>query len=164
SGRRAAGSAHLLPGRQLRLGRRPDLRGPDEHARRSPRARPGGPLDRHGPRLLPGLSGTGRARPGLYRGRASGECGRGRGRRARPAAEVDFEVWVLDDRERYASRERFPQAQRLLVGDIGTALKELARETINPSFFCLIVTRGHSHDEEALHHLAPTSAGYVGMI
>jgi xanthine dehydrogenase accessory factor len=26
------------------------------------------------------------------------------------------------------------------------------------------VTRGHAHDEEALYHLAKTSAGYLGMI
>jgi xanthine dehydrogenase accessory factor len=26
------------------------------------------------------------------------------------------------------------------------------------------VTRGHAHDEEALYHLASTSAAYVGMI
>jgi xanthine dehydrogenase accessory factor len=30
--------------------------------------------------------------------------------------------------------------------------------------YALIVTRGHSHDEEALYHLAGTPAGYVGMI
>jgi len=28
----------------------------------------------------------------------------------------------------------------------------------------LIVTRGHGHDEEALFHLAPTKAPYVGLI
>jgi xanthine dehydrogenase accessory factor len=82
---------------------------------------------------------------------------------ARLAAEVDFDVWVLDDRERYASRERFPSAQRILVGDIGPTLKQLA-PTLDESFYCLIVTRGHNHDEEALYHLAPTKAGYVGMI
>jgi xanthine dehydrogenase accessory factor len=82
----------------------------------------------------------------------------------RLAAEVDFDVWVLDDRERFASRERFPAAKRLLVGDIGAALQELARSAITPSFFCLIVTRGHAHDEEALYHLARTGASYVGMI
>jgi len=38
---------------------------------------------------------------------------------ARLAAEVDFDIWVLDDREHYASRERFPAARRLIVGDIG---------------------------------------------
>ena len=83
---------------------------------------------------------------------------------ARLAAEVDFEIWVLDDRERYASRERFPSARRLMIGDIGQTLRELAQGDINPSTFCLIVTRGHAHDEEALYHLAATGAGYVGMI
>jgi xanthine dehydrogenase accessory factor len=80
------------------------------------------------------------------------------------ATDVDFDVWVLDDRERYASHERFPQAQRLIVGDIGTTLQELARTAINPSMYCIIVTRGHAHDEEALYHLATTPAGYVGLI
>ncbi len=83
---------------------------------------------------------------------------------ARLAAEVDFEVWVLDDRERYASRERFPTARRLLVGDIGPLLRELAAHEIHPATYCIIVTRGHNHDEEALYHLAGTPAGYVGMI
>jgi xanthine dehydrogenase accessory factor len=82
----------------------------------------------------------------------------------RLAADADFEVWVLDDRERFANRERFPQARRLLVGDIGTTLRELAQQQINPTVYCVVVTRGHNHDEEALYHVAPTSAGYVGMI
>jgi xanthine dehydrogenase accessory factor len=83
---------------------------------------------------------------------------------ARLAAEVDFDIWILDDRQRYASRERFPQAQRLLVGDIGTSLKDLVAGAVNESVYALIVTRGHAHDEEALYHLAPSAAGYVGMI
>jgi xanthine dehydrogenase accessory factor len=82
----------------------------------------------------------------------------------RLAAEVDFDIWVLDDRERYASRERFPQAKRLMVGDIGSNLKKLAEHDITPSVYCIIVTRGHAHDEEALYHLAQTPAGYVGLI
>jgi xanthine dehydrogenase accessory factor len=82
---------------------------------------------------------------------------------ARLAAEVDFEVWVLDDRAAFASSERFPSARRRLVGDIGGRLAELAGD-ITPSVFALIVTRGHAHDEEALYSLARTRAGYVGMI
>ena len=35
---------------------------------------------------------------------------------------------------------------------------------ITPSTYCLIVTRGHNHDEEALFHLADRGARYVGMI
>lgn len=79
------------------------------------------------------------------------------------AADVDFRVWVLDDRDRYASRERFPAADRLLVGDIGRTLRDLA-PTLTPATFAVILTRGHSHDEEALYHLATTACGYVGMI
>ena len=82
---------------------------------------------------------------------------------AKLGADVDFDVWVLDDRAAYASRERFPTAQRHLVGDIGQQLKELTSQ-ITPSVYALIVTRGHNHDEEALHHLATSHAGYVGMI
>src|SRR5207237_3938479 len=76
---------------------------------------------------------------------------------------VDFDVWVVDDRETYASAERFPQAQRRIVGDVGMTLSALKAE-VTPSTYCLIVTRGHNHDEEALYHLATTPAGYVGMI
>src|SRR5262249_21287294 len=83
---------------------------------------------------------------------------------ARLAADADFDIWVIDDRDLYASRERFPTAQRRLVGDIGTTLKGLVQEQIGPSTYCIIVTRGHAHDEEALYHLATSSAGYVGMI
>jgi xanthine dehydrogenase accessory factor len=79
------------------------------------------------------------------------------------ASQVDFDVWVLDDRAAYASRDRFPSAQRLLVGEIGPTLEQLA-PTLTPSTYCLIVTRGHNHDEEALYYLAPTRTGYVGMI
>jgi xanthine dehydrogenase accessory factor len=83
---------------------------------------------------------------------------------ARLAADVDFDIWVVDDREAYANKERFPDAERILVGEIGKHLQELARNDVTLSTYCMIVTRGHSHDEEALYHLAQTRAGYVGMI
>jgi xanthine dehydrogenase accessory factor len=82
---------------------------------------------------------------------------------AKLAADVDFDIWVLDDREMYAGPERFPMARRRLVGDIGRQLQEL-KDSLTPATYALIVTRGHAHDEEALYHLAPTRASYVGMI
>jgi xanthine dehydrogenase accessory factor len=82
---------------------------------------------------------------------------------ARLASDVEFDIWVLDDRDRYANRQRFPTAQRIQVGDIGQSLKDVVGQ-ITPSTYCLIVTRGHNHDEEALYHLAGSKAGYVGMI
>jgi xanthine dehydrogenase accessory factor len=77
------------------------------------------------------------------------------------AAQADFDVWVVDDRRQYANRERFPAAQRLLVGPIEEVLVSLE---ISAETYALIVTRGHGHDQEALYHLAPTTAAYVGLI
>jgi xanthine dehydrogenase accessory factor len=77
------------------------------------------------------------------------------------AAQSDFDVWVIDDRDRYANKDRFPSAERLIVGDIGRVLPELE---LDSRTFCIIVTRGHSHDEEALYHLAGKPAAYLGMI
>lgn len=82
---------------------------------------------------------------------------------AKLGAEVDFDIWVLDDRDAYANRERFPTALKHFVGDIGQQLRQLG-PTITSSVYALIVTRGHAHDEEALYHLANSNAGYVGMI
>jgi xanthine dehydrogenase accessory factor len=83
---------------------------------------------------------------------------------ARLAAEADFDVWVLDDRAAYANRERFPTAQRLIVGDLAAQLQHLRQHDITPQTYVIIVTRGHRHDEEALYYLAESPAGYVGMI
>jgi xanthine dehydrogenase accessory factor len=77
------------------------------------------------------------------------------------AAGLDFDVWVVDDRAEYVSQQRFPRAQRRIDGVIGQVLPNLE---ITPSTFCLIVTRGHNHDEEALYHLVDRGAYYVGMI
>jgi xanthine dehydrogenase accessory factor len=82
---------------------------------------------------------------------------------AQLASTVDFDVWVLDDRDKFANSERFPTAQRHIVGEIGSSLQRLAGE-IHAGVYGLIVTRGHNHDEEALYHLARSNAGYVGMI
>jgi xanthine dehydrogenase accessory factor len=80
---------------------------------------------------------------------------------ARLADSVDFDVWVVDDRAEYCSPERFPEARRLMVAPIDSALSGL---DVDQNTFCIIVTRGHNHDEEALYHLVETPAAYVGMI
>jgi len=77
------------------------------------------------------------------------------------AAQADFDTWVIDDRAQYANAERFPAAQRIVVGPIEEVLASLE---VTPNTYALIVTRGHGHDQEALHHLAPTAAPYVGLI
>jgi xanthine dehydrogenase accessory factor len=77
------------------------------------------------------------------------------------AAQADFDTWVIDDRAQYANPERFPSAERILVGPIEEVLASLE---VTPNTYALIVTRGHGHDQEALYHLAPTPASYVGLI
>jgi xanthine dehydrogenase accessory factor len=77
------------------------------------------------------------------------------------APDLDFDVWVVDDRAEYVSQDRFPQAARLIQGEIGPTLRNLE---ITPDTYALIVTRGHNHDEEALFHLAERGARYVGLI
>jgi xanthine dehydrogenase accessory factor len=77
------------------------------------------------------------------------------------AAQADFDVWVVDDRAQYANPERFPTAARVVVGPMEEVLPALE---VTPQSFALIVTRGHGHDQEALFHLAPTPAPYVGLI
>ena len=77
------------------------------------------------------------------------------------AAQADFDVWVLDDRAQYANPDRFPSASRIMVGAID---ESLARLNLTPRTYALIVTRGHGHDQEALARLAPTPAGFVGLI
>jgi xanthine dehydrogenase accessory factor len=77
------------------------------------------------------------------------------------AAQADFDVWVVDDRHQYANRQRFPLAQRILVGRFDEVLPTLE---ITSQTYALVVTRGHGHDQEALFQLAPTAAAYVGLI
>lgn len=77
------------------------------------------------------------------------------------AADLEFDVCVVDDRSEYVSRERFPRAQRLVHGEMGRALDSLP---IDGNTYCVIVTRGHNHDELALERLIGRGARYLGMI
>ncbi|MBC8117435.1 MAG: XdhC family protein [Candidatus Saccharimonas sp.] len=77
------------------------------------------------------------------------------------SADVGFDVWVVDDRQEYCNSDRFPHAKRLIIDAFDVALRGLE---IDSNTYCIIVTRGHNHDEQALLHLAETSARYVGMI
>lgn len=77
------------------------------------------------------------------------------------ASSVDFDVWVVDDREQYCNTERFPTAKRLIVAPFDQALSGLE---VDSNTLAIIVTRGHNHDEEALYHLAEKPARYIGMI
>jgi xanthine dehydrogenase accessory factor len=70
-------------------------------------------------------------------------------------------VAVIDDRPDFASRDRFPEADALVVGDIEQALLEYPA---TPSSAIVIVTRGHKWDYQALSAGARSPAFYVGLM
>ncbi len=80
---------------------------------------------------------------------------------ARLAHEAGFQVTVIDDREKFANRSRFPDAAGVFVDDIPVWLE---RSTIPESAYAVIVTRGHRHDLDALRALAPRNLRYLGLI
>lgn len=79
----------------------------------------------------------------------------------RIAHDAGFELHVIDDREKFANRERFPDATEVVADDIPGWL---ARSAIPASAYVVIVTRGHRHDLDAVRALAPRALRYVGLI
>jgi xanthine dehydrogenase accessory factor len=79
----------------------------------------------------------------------------------RIAHEAGFRVNVIDDREKFANRERFPDAAEIIVDDIPSWL---ARTTLPSSAYAVIVTRGHRHDLDAMRALAMQNLRYLGLI
>src|SRR6266550_2864456 len=77
------------------------------------------------------------------------------------AQEVGFRVHVVDDREKFANAERFPTATEILVEDIPAWI---ARTSLPPYAYVVIVTRGHTNDLEALRGLATRELRYLGLI
>ncbi|HWO43102.1 MAG TPA: XdhC/CoxI family protein [Candidatus Eisenbacteria bacterium] len=74
---------------------------------------------------------------------------------------LDFHVVVIDDRLMYANRERFPEADEVVVSDMAQALREM---TITPSTYVVLITRGHKYDEPCLREIIHSQAKYIGMI
>jgi xanthine dehydrogenase accessory factor len=72
-----------------------------------------------------------------------------------------FDITVVDDREVYASRQRFPEAQEVIAEDFD---KVTSRLQPSESSYIVIVTRGHRDDMRVLRWAVQTPARYVGMI
>ena len=77
------------------------------------------------------------------------------------AGRAGFDVTVMDDRETYANRERFPQAKEVIAEDFERTFAGLA---INESSYLVIVTRGHRDDMRILRLAVQTNAKYIGMV
>ncbi len=78
-------------------------------------------------------------------------------------ALMGFQVIVVDDRPDYATRERFPEADRVVRVDFRDPFADIP---IHSTSYVVLVTRGHKYDFECLRHLLKTEVEppYVGMI
>ncbi len=74
---------------------------------------------------------------------------------------LEYRSTVIDDRESFAHRERFPLASEVLVREFEGCLEGIP---VNPNTCVIIVTRGHQHDETALEQAVRTTSGYIGLI
>lgn len=89
----------------------------------------------------------------------------GAGHIAQPLAQVgrlcDFTVVVIDDRPKFANRERFPEVDEVIAAPFDDAL---AGYKFDPDTYVILVTRGHQYDVEALLQIIDEPLAYIGMI
>lgn len=74
---------------------------------------------------------------------------------------LDFEVWVLDDREAFVSPDRFPRGVKSELVDLLEIEKTFK---IADDDFVAIMTRGHRFDQEVQAQILKTNAPYIGVI
>ena len=77
------------------------------------------------------------------------------------ATLAGFRTIVVDNRDTYANRERFPEAAEVYAEEYEEIFPKLS---INESSYLIIVTRGHNDDMRVLRWAVSTPARYVGMI
>ena len=80
---------------------------------------------------------------------------------ARMAKAAGFRVEVADDRTKFANRDRFPEADAVIVDDFVAAA---GRMTLGPNTYAIVVTRGHKGDEEALAACLGKGLRFLGLL
>lgn len=80
---------------------------------------------------------------------------------AQLADYMQYPYIILDDREEFCCRERFPGAKELLCGPFS---ENLQTHSFSADAYYIIVTRGHAADLECLRLILKKPAGYIGMI
>ena len=77
------------------------------------------------------------------------------------ASLAGFHTVVVDDRDTFANRERFPEALEVHAGEYEEIFPRLE---INENSYLVIVTRGHRDDMRVLRWAVGTQARYIAMI
>ena len=77
------------------------------------------------------------------------------------ASMVGFRVVVIDDRKEFANKERFKEADEIIVLPFSDVFEKIH---ITSSCYIAIITRGHIQDLNVLRESLKRSDGYIGMI
>jgi xanthine dehydrogenase accessory factor len=72
-----------------------------------------------------------------------------------------FGTTIVDDREAFANRDRFPEAAEVLAGEYEEIFPKLP---VHEGSYLVIVTRGHRDDMRVLKWAVGTNARYIAMI
>jgi len=80
---------------------------------------------------------------------------------AKMATLLEYEVTVIDDREEFATRDRFGPGVDVVRMDMTLALRTLP---IGWNTFIVIATRGHKLDASCLREAVKRDARYVGLL
>ena len=83
---------------------------------------------------------------------------------ARLAHAIGYRVTLVDDREEFVARARFPEEEIELVAASGWT--ETLKEVVGTGrgVYVAVVTRGHNEDEECMRAVLDARPDYVGMI
>ena len=74
---------------------------------------------------------------------------------------LGFKVTIIDDRKAFANKNRFPHADKIIVGNHADKLAKIA---IKSNTYVTIVTQGNEYDFECLKVVIKSPATYIGVI
>jgi xanthine dehydrogenase accessory factor len=77
------------------------------------------------------------------------------------ATLAGFSTTIVDNRENFANRERFPEADEIYAQEYEEVFAKLP---INETSYVIVVTRGHRDDMRVLRWAVSTRARYIAMI
>jgi len=78
------------------------------------------------------------------------------------AGKSGFRIIVMDDREKYANRDRFPSVHSVIAMDsFDNCFQGMA---VNDDSYIIIATRGHRYENALVRQALKTRAGYIGLI
>jgi xanthine dehydrogenase accessory factor len=77
------------------------------------------------------------------------------------AGLAGFSTAIVDNRESFANRERFPEAGEIFAAEYEEVFPKLH---VNDSTYLIIVTRGHRDDMRVLRWAVTAGARYVAMV